>query len=106
MKRNWDKLREVLEAVEEDRFKVTLNDIYGDQERVDFIGHLLLCIDARLVLGVEVVTNRKDGCHLRFDEEHVRLTMEGHDILESLRKTEPPRPERHVDVGGSWNPQR
>ena len=67
MKRNWKTLREVLEAVEDDRIdaaiaaaeeKDRLAESAGEKSHHEdeFFGHMLLAVDAGLVEGFEVVT--------------------------------------------------
>lgn len=87
MKRNWDKLREVLQCVEEDKLEQTLevNESCGDEkEEALFLGHLLLAIEGGLVSGVTLEHNPKVnewtwGC------DFPRLTLEGHDMLDGIR---------------------
>lgn len=94
MKRNWKTLRAVLEAVEDDRIdaaiaaaeeKDRLAESAGEQSRHEdeFFGHMLLAVDAGLVEGFEVVTVPPSEWGYRAG--YVRLTMSGHDLLDSLR---------------------
>ena len=94
MKRNWKTLRAVLEAVEDDRIdaavseaeeKDRLAESAGEKSRHEdeFFGHMLLAVDAGLVEGFEVVTVPPSEWGYRAG--YVRLTMSGHDLLDSLR---------------------
>lgn len=97
MKRNWDKLREVLESVEAGRLVNDLNARFASKDEKEasvFIGHLLLCLDSRLVEGIQVWVDAHKTWQLSVGQMPVRLTMAGHDMLDSLRRPAPPRPER------------
>lgn len=102
MKRCWDKLRDVLQAVEEDRLISTMNILTssGERDEIDvFFGHLLLCLDVELVDGIHVYVDSLRGWRWSVGTRPVHLTMKGHDMLEDLRKSSPPRPVRHEGVG-------
>lgn len=95
MKREWTKIREVLEDVEADRLDEKLSSLEEKSERLRalgeesseeniYYGHLLLAIEAGLVTGVEIdlcVTPPPPGTTVP------RLTMEGHDVLDSMRSS-------------------
>ena len=94
MKRKWKTLRAVLEAVEEDRIdaavseaeeKDRLAESAGEKSRHEdeFFGHMLLAVDAGLVEGFEVVT--VPTSEWGYSAGYVRLTMSGHDLLDSRR---------------------
>ena len=94
MKRNWKTLREVLEAVEDGRIdaavaaaeaKDRLAESAGEKSHHEdeFFGHMLLAVDAGLVEGFDVVT--VPPSEWGYSEGYVRLTMSGHDLLDSLR---------------------
>lgn len=52
----------------------------------DFIGHLWLAADAGLINGVEIARiNAFDGGYRVGITKDVRLTMQGHDVLDGLR---------------------
>ena len=94
MKRNWDKIRDVLQAVEEDRLLGTMDNLLSTKEQEEicfFFGHLLLCLDAKLVDGILVYVDSRRGWRWSVGEKPVHLTMKGHDMLEALRKSSPPR---------------
>lgn len=104
MKRDWNELRAILEAVEQDRFGDYIGK-YGDSfddsfmtagekraklaelglEKRDFVlGHVELLCDAGLLKGIYV--NLFDS--EKFDELCIlrpRMTMEGYDLLDHLR---------------------
>ncbi len=93
MKRNWKTLRDVLEAVEEERIGEAIREAEAKDRAAtsigepavhenEFFGHMLLAVDAGLVEGFEVVRTAPDW---GYSEGYVRLTMSGHDLLDSLR---------------------
>lgn len=82
MKRDWQKVREVLELVEKDSLENKVTSVSGDEEDL-FFGHLWLCIDAHLVTGCTVGTDNL-GAWL-YGINKPRLTMSGHDLLDSIR---------------------
>lgn len=99
MRRNWDKLREVLEAVEAGGLVDKLNALLASRDEKEgnvFIGHLLLCLDSRLVEGIQVWVDIHKTWQLSVGQMPVRLTMAGHDMLDSLRRPAPPQPERRL----------
>lgn len=102
MKRDWGKIRDVLQAVEEDRLLDTMNILLSAKEQEEiyvFFGHLLLCLDAELVDGIHVYVDSLRGWGWSVGTKPVHLTMKGHDMLEALRKSSPPRPVHHAEVG-------
>lgn len=102
MKRDWGKIRDVLQAVEEDRLIDTMNTLSssGERDEIDiFCGHLLLCLDAKYVDGILVRVDSRNEWRWSVPHNPVRLTMEGQDMLERLRKPAIPRPKRHAGVG-------
>ena len=102
MKRDWGKIRDVLQAVEEDRLIDTMNILLSAKEQEEiyvFFGHLLLCLDAELVDGIHVYLDSLRGWRWSVGTKPVHLTMKGHDMLEALRKSSPPRPVHHAEVG-------
>lgn len=85
MKRDWQKLEEVLTHFEredvEDAMR-TYGSIATPEEDL-FCGHILLAIDAGLVTGLAL---KKEGnSWLLVGSSHPRLTMLGHDTLDALR---------------------
>ncbi|MCA8296888.1 DUF2513 domain-containing protein [Burkholderia sp. AU30198] len=100
MKRDWDLLRKQLTDVEEDRN--VLDDIpdaptWTDQPEAEYTrqydeyrsiegriaGHLELLIDNGYVEGIHVLRGA-DG-HISFGLSSPRLTMAGHDLLDTMR---------------------
>jgi hypothetical protein len=104
MKRDWDLLREQLLAIEGDLdFKravlgaVSKTPIWlDDQSESDFIkasethqklearvfGHLEMLVDNGYVEGVKIL---RSGNTFHFGLMHPRLTMAGHDLLDTIR---------------------
>lgn len=87
MKRNWDKLREVLQLVEDDKLVDTLllmQSCGDEKEEAIFMGHLLLAIEGGLVAGIKVDFNPKLN-EWDWGDKAPRLTLQGHDMLDSMR---------------------
>lgn len=80
MKRDWDMIRNVLTYAEEDRLEDVISATEGDDEE-RLMGHLLLCVDAGLIVGIDAQKNY--GWHYKATD--IRLTMAGHDTLDALR---------------------
>lgn len=82
MKRDWKTIKRVLEDVERDVLEERLTSVEGEDE-AEYYGHLWLCIDAGLVVGVEV--NTAPNGDWRYSSDVPRLTMSGHDMLGAIR---------------------
>lgn len=98
MKREWTKIREVLEDVEADRLDEKLSSLEEKSERLRalgeesseeniYYGHLLLAIEAGLVTGVEIDLCVTPTPPWQYGTTVPRLTMEGHDVLDSMRSS-------------------
>lgn len=99
MKRNWETLKKVLEAAEEDRLAERMDELAAKDEDLnklapgfnksnlegEFIGHLWLACDADLILGVDVKHIGYGGEYHVAVTKDARLTMQGHDVLDGLR---------------------
>lgn len=105
MVRNWNLIREVLEACEQDRLEKFIEKSGADYDEDNLtpqeiahldlenakkyrklvLGHLELCIDEGFIKGIELV-NYTDGSlgPVSFCND-ARLTMKGHDFLVRLR---------------------
>lgn len=105
MKRDWNLIRDVLEACEDDRLDEYISKSGADYDEDDLtpqqkdklefenakkyrrlvIGHLELCLDEEFIKGVEIV-KYSDGTlgPVSYCKE-ARLTMKGHDFLVKLR---------------------
>lgn len=104
MKRDWNELKAILEAIEQDRFGSYIEK-YGVEfdsslmsegekqlkleqlglERRDIVlGHVELLVDVDLIKGVKVQTYCDDS-FLALTNTRPRITMEGYDLLEHLR---------------------
>lgn len=94
MKRNWSVMRAVLEAVENDQLVDAIEE-ESERDRLlrsvgespssedIFCGHILLAIDAGLIDGVKI--QLRSGKWYYEADECIRLTMQGHDLLDALR---------------------
>lgn len=104
MKRDWDLFREQLLAIEEDRDlretvlrDVAVTPIWGDkQSEAEFaeaskkhfqleariFGHLEMLVDNGYVEGLEIA---RSGNTFHYSLWHPRLTMAGHDLLDTMR---------------------
>lgn len=91
MVRDWNTLQKVLEAVEAERLcdvidgydkapVIAVKPFLSDEDI--FCGHVLLAVDAGLIVGFSLF---KQGHAWRYFEQNVRLTMQGHELLDSLR---------------------
>ncbi len=105
MVRDWNLIRDVLEACEQDRLEDYISKSGADYDEDDLspqeldklalenakkyrklvLGHIELCIDEGFIKGIEIV-NYTDGTlgSVSFCKE-ARLTMKGHDFLAKLR---------------------
>ena len=96
MKRDWTILRGVLEDVEQERLEDSIRAV-GEADRLAdacgepsekkedaYFEHLVLAIEAGLVAGVEVATSPAPP-PWHYGTIYPRLTMSGHDVLDSLR---------------------
>lgn len=105
MVRDWNLIRDVLKACEQDRLDAYVAKSGADYDEDDLspqeldklalenakkyrklvLGHLELCIDEGFIKGIEIV-NYTDGTlgSVSFCKE-ARLTMKGHDFLAKLR---------------------
>ena len=105
MKRDWNEIRALLEAVEQDRFgeyvrtygtEVDTSLMTGPERRKALeaagqgrrdivLGHLELLKEAGLVRGIEVEIYSDDSDFACLAATRPRLTMEGYDLLDHLR---------------------
>ena len=86
MKRNWKTLQQVLEWVERDELEAQLQiitSVMTPEEEAVIYGHLELAVEAGLVAGFEFLPC--NGNTWRYRSSRPRLTMQGHDVLESIR---------------------
>jgi hypothetical protein len=91
MERDWDLLRKQLEAIEQEHHVLAdildkakwANEVEREKEEVRQLGHLELLIDERLVEGIHI--GRDVNGHFIFSNVNPRLTMAGHDLLDTLR---------------------
>lgn len=82
MRRDWQKIKEVLEDIERDRLEAKIQALQPENEGVYF-GHLLLVIDGGMAEGIHLKP-RTHGQWL-YGFEVPRLTFAGHDLLDSIR---------------------
>ncbi|MGY3893061.1 DUF2513 domain-containing protein [Aeromonas enterica] len=94
MKRDWDVIRSVLLAVEEEKDLLALiSGSGGNEQRIQtsqgqllsddvLCGHIKLLVDADLIEGVSV--SHSHG-HWLYSCRRPMLTMQGHDLLDTLR---------------------
>lgn len=77
MRRDWDKVRLILEALENASWgqRVYLDDVPG-VERIEALDYFRLLVEAGLA----------EGDHIHAPECLTRLTWAGHDLAEVLRK--------------------
>ena len=105
MKRDWNEIKEILEAIEEDRFAdyVGKNGEFFDDslmtparkreklaelgiERRDIIlGHIELLADAGLIKGIQLDIFANDSGVAELSQIRPRITMAGYYLLEYLR---------------------
>jgi hypothetical protein len=102
MKRDWDFLRALLTTIEEDKdvlagapsaptwkdqpwdeYEAQVKEFEIAEQR--FAGHLEMLIDNRYVDGLEV-RRGADG-HISYGLASPRLTMAGHDLLDTMRSS-------------------
>lgn len=93
MKRDMSLIRDILIAIEDvqdanGRNPIVFRHDWNDQARVVY--HLQLLIDAGLVIGTHDGHATLRGC---FEPYVKRMTMAGHDYLESIRRFVLPEPE-------------
>ncbi|WP_153116894.1 DUF2513 domain-containing protein [Rhodocyclus tenuis] len=101
MKRDWDLIRKQLTAIEED--DDVFADIPPEPKEGDFatwdeyesayqayeaierriFGHLDLLIKGGYVEGIEIIRSLGGGIH--YAQTNPRLTMDGHDLLDTMR---------------------
>lgn len=105
MKRDWNEIRAILEAIENDKFAdyVGKNGEYFDDtlltegekrrkleelglERRDVIlGHIELLVDAGIIKGIQIDIFTHDLGIAGIQQLRPRITMAGYDLLEYLR---------------------
>ncbi len=107
MKRDWNEIKAVLEAIEEDRFadyvgkygeyfddsmmsegqkRAKLEEV-GEARRDTILGHIELLCDAGLIKGVRVDVFNDDSAIVGLSTIRPRMTMAGYDLLEYLRSS-------------------
>ena len=87
MKRNWQVIRIILEHIEaEDLPEYIRGNAYlQDVENADeLLGHIEILIEAGILHHCEVLRN-KQGEFAFWDFRGAYMTMQGHDLLETLR---------------------
>ena len=82
MRRDWQKIKEVLEDIERDRLEAKIHALQPEDEDIYF-GHLLLVIDGGMAEGISLTPRPRNQWNYGF--EVPRLTFTGHDLLDSLR---------------------
>lgn len=88
MKRNWDKLHKVLQAVENDNLLETvriLEDSCSEKEVDEYLDHIFIALLSHLIEGI-ALWSREDG-HCKWIPDRPRLTMQGHDLLKLMNCT-------------------
>ncbi|KAA0089765.1 DUF2513 domain-containing protein [Paraburkholderia sp. T12-10] len=103
MKRDWDLLRKQLTDIEEGRDVLAdipdapkwtddltweaYDDLAKDQRAIEerIAGHLELLIDSGYVEGLQVLRGADN--HFAYGSSAPRLTMAGHDLLDTMRST-------------------
>jgi hypothetical protein len=91
MERDWDLLRKQLGAIEQEYHVLAdvldktkwLNEAEREKEETRQLGHIELLIDNGLVEGIHL--GRDINGHYIFSNVNPRLTMAGHDLLDTLR---------------------
>jgi hypothetical protein len=102
MKRDWDLLRQQLTIIENDQdlfanhphepkwttqseaeYLQQLNDFQAFESKV--FGHLELLIDNRYIEGIQIIRSLNGQYH--YANSHPRLTMAGHDLLDTMRSS-------------------
>lgn len=79
MKRNWDTLRSILLALENDEGDELLSDV-SETERMSLIYNIELLIEANLIVGsVKKLSRGKKRVTL------IKLTWDGHEFLDDIR---------------------
>ncbi|MBQ3678365.1 MAG: DUF2513 domain-containing protein [Succinivibrio sp.] len=106
MKRDWNEIKEILEAIEEDRFAEYIGkngEFFDDSmmtpgrkrqkleelgaERRDIIlGHIELLVDAGIIKGIKI-DYFTSGSIAGLTKLRPRITMEGYDLLQYLRSS-------------------
>ena len=98
MRRDWTKIREVLKDIEADCLDEKLSSLEEKARRLRslgeesseedvYYGHLLLAIEAGLVAGVEIDLGVAPPPPWQYGSTVPRLTMSGHDVLDSMRSS-------------------
>lgn len=102
MKRDWDLIRELMIGVEEEKdFLADEQEIpkWGDQTEQEYVqqlnavraanarifGHLEMLVDNGYLDGVQVIRTNDGG--FRYGLSDPRLTMAGHDLLDTMRSS-------------------
>ena len=106
MKRDWNEIKEILEAIEQDRFadyigkngeffddsmmtpgrkRQKLEEL-GAGRRDIILGHIELLVDAGIIKGIQVDLFTT-GAIAGLTKTRPRITMEGYDLLEYLRSS-------------------
>lgn len=77
MKRDWEIIRQVLIAIEEDRFDEYLDNV--ENQKI-VIGNTVLLINAGFVYGSMITNLDKD------EDVHIKgLAWQGHELLDTIR---------------------
>lgn len=89
MKRNWNIVREILEQIEGNTLAsyVRSGDFLKNpdvESKDDFFGHLEILIDSGIIKHATVERNAAGEFEF-WDLRGVFITMQGHDLLDSLR---------------------
>ena len=89
MKRDWNVVREILEQIEEKQLTSFVKagqflNTPGSESADDCFGHMEILIDAGIVKHATVQRNAS-GEFEYWDFRGVLITMQGHDLLDSLR---------------------
>lgn len=91
MERDWDLIRTQLGAIEQEHNVLAdisdktkwPNEAEREKEEIRQLGHLELLIDTGIVEGIYV--KRDINGHFIFSNVNPRLTMAGHDLLDTFR---------------------
>ncbi len=113
MKRDWNVIRDILTAIEEDRFANFVKHAGNNEEWMDgldadeiekkrlqrlrcFDGHVRLLIDAGLISKINSNIIELDEYRMRsgsspqhgysYDYRRLQLSMDGHDLLQHMRE--------------------
>ncbi len=94
MKRDWEILKELLEAIEQNKVKQHWDNLPDDEHRNVVLMHYELLQDSDLIANFKIITDTDDSFKVIRQplfipqvpgEPYLRLTMKGYDFLEVLR---------------------